>query len=125
VIQLPSTSDLVQVVTGGAQVVNVHASWFDSIGTTPSPGRKNTVISSATTTIVVPAPAAGYARDLKTLLIRNTDVSNPVAVTVQHTDGTTLVTLIKLSLPAQNTLTWTDKATWSLVDATGRGSNFR
>ena len=89
------------------------------------PGRQNTIISTAATTTVCGPPAAGWNRDFKTLVVRNTDAVNPVSIQVNHTDGTTVVTLISLSLLAQYSLEWTDKSTWSLVDPTGRRSGAR
>ena len=47
---LNSTSDAVRLVTGSAaNSINVHVSWMDTNGTTVTPGRQNTVITTATT----------------------------------------------------------------------------
>ena len=118
-ILLTSTSDLVQIVTSGTQAVNVHASWIDTSSGTQTPGRTNTLISSAATTPVVASPASSTQRNLKTLVISNTDASASDTVTVQHTDGTNVVRLLSLTLPAGYTLTWTDEAGWILSDASG------
>lgn len=120
-ILLTSTSDLVQIITGGAQVVNVHASYADLATTTGlvTVSRTNTIINSAATTTVVPSPGSNVSRNLKTLSIRNTDASVADTVTVNHTDGTTLVTLNSISLLAGYTWTWTDEAGWILTNASG------
>jgi len=114
-ILLTSTNDLVTVTTGGTQVVNVHASWVGLNGTTVTPARQNTVISSATTTTVVPSPAASTQYNLKALVITNTDATNSVSISVKHTDGTNNVTLITVPLTPTDTLTWTEDEGWAFV----------
>jgi hypothetical protein len=94
-ILLTSTSDKVQVITGQAVTVSVHASWVDYNGTAVTPGRLNTAISTATTTDVVSSPGSGVQRNLKTLSVRNKHASSSVTVTIQHTDGSTVIELDK------------------------------
>jgi hypothetical protein len=94
-ILLTSTADKIQVITGQAVTVSVHASWVDYNGTAVTPGRLNSAISTATTTDVVPSPGASVQRNLKTLSVRNKHASSPVTVTIQHTDGTTVSELDK------------------------------
>jgi hypothetical protein len=88
VLLLTSTSDKLQVVTGTAVTVDVHASWIDLASGTVTAGRTNSKITTATTTDVVAAPAASTTRNVKTLHVCNIHASSSVAVTVQHTDGT-------------------------------------
>lgn len=93
-IILASTSDKLQVVTGSAVTnIDVHASWIDNNAGTITPGRTNTRINTATTTDVVAATAASTYRNVKLLTIRNTSAGTSSAVTIQHTDGTTAVSL--------------------------------
>src|SRR4030067_324160 len=94
-ILLTSTSDKIQVITGQAVTVSVHASYVDYDGSAITPGRLNTAISTATTTDVVPSPGASVSRNLKTLSVRNKHASLTVTVTIQHTDGTTVIELDK------------------------------
>ena len=118
-ILLTSTSDLIQVITGGALAVDVHASWVDLNAGSVTPGRTNTAISTATTTTVVASPGASTQRTLKTLVIRNKSVS-PDAVTVQHYDGATTVQLIKIAaLPSGSVLSYNEGAGWSVISAAG------
>jgi hypothetical protein len=118
-ILLTSTSDLIQVITGGATAVHVHASFVDASGTTITPDRDNTIIASATTTPVVPSPASGAQRNVKTLSIRNADASASNAITVLHTDGTTAVQIAKVNLLAGQQLSYNEGDGWGLVDAAG------
>src|SRR5262245_34483687 len=108
---LASASDVLQVFTGNAGQIDVHASWMDNVSGAVQPGRTNTAtITAATTTNVVPAPAISTQRNLKTLHIRNRG-TGPSDVAVIHTDGTTPVILSRVSLPAGYT--------WEYVDEVG------
>jgi hypothetical protein len=101
---LTSTTDALQVVTGQAVAVDVHASWMDYASGTVTPGRTNTAITTATTTSVAGSPVASTVRNVKSLHLRNKDASLSVDVTVRHTDGTTIVELIKITLAAGDSL---------------------
>jgi len=94
-ILLTSTSDKIQVITGQAVTVSVHASFVDYNGTTITPGRLNTAISTIATTDVVASPGASVQRNVKTLSVRNKHATSTVTVTIQHTDGTTVIELDK------------------------------
>jgi hypothetical protein len=110
---LASTNDLIQVITGNAVSLDVYASYIDLNSSTNAvtPGRKNTKITTATTTTIVDAPASGLVRKTKSIFIKNIDGydSNDgygygtgdgysCNVTVQHTDGSTIVQLDKRNL---------------------------
>jgi hypothetical protein len=96
---LTSTTDKLQVVTGQAASVDVHASWVDYAAGTVTPGRTNTpTITTATTIDVVASPAASTQRNVKTLNIRNKHATASVDVTVIHTDGTNALELFKVTL---------------------------
>lgn len=116
-ILLTSPSDLIQIITGSTQTIQVHASYVDLSGSTVTPGRTNTSIASATTTTVVGSPAASTQRTVKFLSIQNTGTAE--TVTVQHTDGTTPIQLQKLSLGAGFTLVYNEGSGWQLYDASG------
>jgi hypothetical protein len=121
-ILLESTSDKIQVVTATAADVDVHASFIDYDGSTTTPGRKNTAITTATTTDVVLAPASSVHRNVKTLSFRNIDASVSQTVTVKHTDGTTAVTIVQAVLAAGEALIYLDGGdggSWHAYDANG------
>jgi hypothetical protein len=118
VILLTTTNDKVQVVSGSTMVLHCQASYVDLSGSTVTPGRTNTSISTATTTDVVPAPIASTQRTVKFLSIQNTGVSAET-VTVKHTDGTTPVQLQSVSLSPGYTLVYNDGSGWALYDASG------
>lgn len=118
-ILLTSTSDLLQVITASAIGTDVHASYMEYNGSSVTPLRTNTAISTATTTTVVDHPGSSIQRNIKTLTIRNTDASSSQVITVQHTDGTTVATLIKATLQAKETLVYTDKQGFVIFDNGG------
>lgn len=117
---LNSTSDLIRVVTGAAaNSIDVHASWMDITGTTTTPGRQNTVITTATTTSVVPSPGSGVTRNLKGLYITNDSTGTSCSVAVEHFDGTTQVELIQfILLPGEN-LGYREDGSWVHRDNQG------
>ena len=116
---LTSTSDLIQVVTGSARTVHVHASWIDNAAGTITPGRTNTIITTAATTTVVGSPAASTQRNVQTLIIENTDSSLNDVITVRHTDGTTIVELFDYDLSPSGQITFMDGTGFFVTDNSG------
>lgn len=116
---LASTSDLVRLTTSSTADIDVHASYVDGIDTI-TPGRKNTTISSATTTTVVASPGSGVFRTVKAMVIRNRHASTSNTVTVIHTDGTNAMELIKVTLAAGETLYYEEAAGFWTTDVGGR-----
>lgn len=122
-IVLASTSDLVRVITGSAVTTDVHATWVDVDITTGdvTPGRTNTLLTTATTTTVVAAGAsADIRRALKTLTIRNRHASSSNDVTAIHSDGTNIPELIKVTLSAGDALHYDGPRGWTVRDLLGR-----
>lgn len=108
-ILLADTGDKLQVVTSSTANVDVHASWLDLSGTTVTPGLTNSAITTATTTDVVAAPGASTQRGIQSVFIRNKHASTSNDVTVKHTDGTTIVEIVKVTLAAGETLSYADE----------------
>lgn len=119
-ILLASTSDLLRVVTSAAVNTDVHASWADLNGTTVTPGRTNTPITTATTTSVVASPAASTYRTVKTLTVRNRHASTSQLVTIIHTDGTNAMEIYKATLAAGESLHYDEHLGWRVMDNWGR-----
>lgn len=119
-INLTSVSDTISVVTSAAAQIEVHASWVDFNGTTVTPGRTNTPhITTATTTVVVAAPAASTQRNVKHLNITNDHASASCTVTVEHTDGTTIVELMSFILRPGENMIFNEEGRWAHRDAQG------
>lgn len=117
---LNSTSDVVRVVTSAAaNSIDCHASWMDTNGTTVTPGRQNTIITTATTTTIVPSPGSGVTRNLKGLYITNDSSGTSCIVSVDHFDGTNQVELISfILLPGEN-LGYREDGSWVHRDKQG------
>jgi hypothetical protein len=117
---LTSTSDLIRLVTSAAaNSIDVHASYVDLSGTTVTPGRTNTKITTATTTTVVGSPAASTQRNLKSLYVTNNSSGTNCNVAVQHFDGTNAVELIEFVLLPGENLGYLEDGSWVHRDAAG------
>ena len=117
---LTTTADVVRVVTSAAaNSIDCHASWMDTNGTTVTPGRQNTIITTATTTTVVPSPGSGVTRNLKGLYITNDSTGTSCNVSIDHFDGTNQVELIAfILLPGEN-LGYREDGSWVHRDKQG------
>lgn len=119
-LQLASTSDLIQVVTSAVADVEPHASWVDNNAGVITPGRTDTPsITSATTTTVVGSPGASQQRRVVALSLRNNHGSTACDVTVQHFDGTDTATIIKVTLAAGEALVMDARGEWHHLDTNG------
>lgn len=117
---LASTSDIVRVVTDATADIEPHASWVDNAAGTITVSRTNTAsITTATTTTVVASPGASTQRNVKHLSLRNNHASTTCNVTVEHFDGTTAETLMKVALLAGEALVLDQTGKWSHYDANG------
>src|SRR5262245_39463771 len=97
-INLTTTSHKIQIATGTTANIDVHASWMDGPipivnGASYTPGDKDTLINTATTTDVVLSPPANQVRNVKALIVRNAHSSNSNSVQISHTNGTQTVKL--------------------------------
>lgn len=119
-LNLSTTSTLLRLITLAAASIEVHASWVDLNGTTVTAGSVNTPnITTATTTTVVPAPAASTVRNVKGLYITNVSASVSSRVAVEHYDGTVAVELMGfILLPGEN-MTFNEEGRWCHRDAQG------
>lgn len=116
--------DLLTVVTSGGADVSVHVSYSDRMGQQPFiDGRKNTAITTATTTTVLEGPTsnASAVRQITCLNIRNIDVTTNT-VTVKHNDGTTNVEVWKGDLIAGAQLQWTERNGWQTISTLPSGA---
>jgi hypothetical protein len=116
---LNSTSDKLQLVTDSTATVTVHASYLDYNGTAVTPGRTNSAINSATTTDIVGAPGSGIERIVKSLTVKNTHATTTVTATIKHTDGSTTVELVKVTLLAGEKLIYFEGLGFRVLDIDG------
>lgn len=117
---LNSTADVLRLVTGAAaNSIDVHASYVDLNGTTITPGRLNSVITTATTTTVVPSPGAGTTRNVKGLYVTNDSAGTSCTVAVEHFDGTNAVELMQFVLLPGENMGYREDGSWIHRDANG------
>lgn len=117
---LNSTSDVIRIVTSvAANSIDCHASWVDLNGTTVTPGRQNTIITTATTTTVVPSPGAGTTRNVKGMYVTNDSTGTNCTVSVDHFDGTNQVELISFTLLPGENLGYREDGSWIHRDSQG------
>lgn len=120
---LASTADLLRIATSSTSALDVQVNGMDMNVTTserPTAYRRNTTISSATTTSIALSPAsADIIRNIRTVTARNRGGSTNV-VTALHTDGTTAVECFEAALAPDWSLQYEDGVGWWVTDSQGR-----
>lgn len=117
---LASTSDILRLVTGTAtSTIEVHASYIDLNGTTVTPGRTNTRITTATTTTIVGSPAASTTRNIKAVYVANNSAGTSCTIAAEHYDGTNSIELMQfILLPGEN-MGYREDGSWVHRDQNG------
>lgn len=118
-LNLTSTSDIVRIITAKAAQIEAHTSYVDWNGTAVTPGRANTIITTATTTTIVSSPGASVQRNVKHLNITNDDASASCTVSVEHFDGTNAVELMSFTLLPGENMIFGEEGRWAHRDANG------
>jgi hypothetical protein len=117
---LTSVSDIVRLITGAAaSTIEVHTSYVDVNGTTITPGRTNTRITTATTTTIVASPAASTQRNVKAIYVTNNSVGTSCVVGVEHFDGTNSVELMQFVLLPGENMGYREDGSWVHRDQNG------
>ena len=117
---LTSTSDIVRLTTSAAaSTIEVHASWVDVSGSTITPDRKNTLITTAATTTIVPSPPASTQRNVKAIYVTNNSTGTGCVVGVEHFDGTNSVELMQFVLLPGENLGYREDGSWVHRDQNG------
>ena len=117
---LTSTSDIVRLTTSAAtSTIEVHTSYVDMSGTTITPGRTNTRITTAGTTTIVGSPAAATQRNVKAIYVTNNSTGTNCVVGVEHFDGTNSVELMQFVLLPGENLGYREDGSWVHRDSQG------
>jgi hypothetical protein len=117
---LTSVSDIVRLVTSSAaSTIEVHTSYMDVNGTTITPGRTNTRITTATTTTIVASPAASTYRNVKAIYCTNNSAGTSCVVSVEHFDGTNSIELMSFTLLPGENLGYREDGSWVHRDRAG------
>ncbi|CAB4176438.1 hypothetical protein UFOVP1672_11 [uncultured Caudovirales phage] len=122
-IILDGANDKIQVVTAGSGAFDteVQVSWAkNTLGTITVSGDPLASITSATTTDIIAAAGASNQINVRGMSFRNNHASDAVTVTVQETDGTNTVVLMKTTLAAGESLIYGENGVWVYYDATAK-----
>jgi len=121
---LTQTTDLIEIVLGGAVTTNqlkVTASWRDITTTAYTPGRTVSTTNNTTDVTIIGSPAASTQRVVDLINVYNLDTVAQT-VTVKFSDNGTEYILWRGILESSQTLTYTDADGWSLpMPAAGLG----
>ena len=116
-------TDILRLITGSAADIEVYCSFVDApYPATPSsamsPERTAPLsITTATTTTIVPAPAASTRRNVKYINVTNNHANQACQVGVELFDGSGFVELREVTLLPGENLAMTDDAEWHHRDA--------
>jgi len=126
VLILALTTDKLQVTTSAAVTTDVHASFVDVIvGTSSTPGKQNTAITTATTTDIVAVPGGSTQRVVKHINIRNKHATSPQDVTVIYDANGTDYELHKATLLAGECLEYQEGIGWFTVQTVRKEVYYR
>src|SRR4051812_40198349 len=88
-INLKGTLDTLKLVTSSTADIHTHISWVSYISGTPTPDRDNSIITTATTSTLITAPAgATDIKNVKSINARNKHASTSNTLTFQIDNGT-------------------------------------
>lgn len=116
---LTSTSDALQVVTAAAGKIDCHASYVDLASGAVTAGRTNLSLTTATAGTLVASPAASTTRNIKSFRISNNHATVAQVVTVQHTDGTTVIPLESVTLAPGEAITYGEGSGMRVLGSAG------
>lgn len=116
---LSSATHKIQIVTGSAGSILVHASFADRATTPFSATPANVSITTATTTDIVTGNVSGV--NLKSMAIAN-DAGTSNDITVLHTDGTTAVPIYTATLAPDAVLHYDELADGWIITPDSAGS---
>lgn len=118
-LNLSSTSDVIRLTTSAAGDIEVHVSWVELNGTTVTPGRQNTSITTATTTTIATSPAGSTTKNVKHINVTNNSSSVSNTVAVEHFDGTNAAELMQFNLLPGENMIFNEEGRWTHRDAQG------
>lgn len=118
-ITLNATTKSLELVTSSTAPIHVSVSYIDT-DTGLAPTEANAVVSSATTTTILAAPASSHQHGAKNISLFNASSTASNTLTVQLNSNSTLITLAKATLAPGESLQWSDASGWYCLDIAGR-----
>lgn len=117
-ITLTATTHILELTTGSATNVDVFCSYADHTTAGAILGDQQTLITTATTTTILSAPASSTQRQVKLINVRNTSASTNV-VTVKKDISGTEYDLFSVTLGNGEQLEYLDGKGWAVYANTG------
>jgi hypothetical protein len=121
-LNLALSTDKLQLVTAAASTLDVVASFVDLSGSTVTPGKQLSTITTAATSDIVGAPAATTFRNLKSLFVRNRGALS-CAVTILFNANGTAYEIYKTTLNPGDTLMHMEDAGFVVYPASQNRKN--
>lgn len=118
-IGLDSTTKTLEITTNSSGSIDWTTSWNDATTSSFTPGDSQGNITTATTTVIVPAPALNTQRGVKSINIFNASTSSQT-VTIKKDSGGTEYKLFVATLTANESISWNDGANWAVWDSNGK-----
>lgn len=118
-ITLTATTHILELTTGSATAVDVFVSYADHTTAGAILGDEQTLITTATTTTILSAPASSTQRQVKLITINNTGAT-PNTVTVKKDISATEYDLFYTTLQTHESLIYIDGKGWTQYTATGQ-----
>jgi len=115
-------TDTLRVVTSAAAQIECYAAWVEVTTSTGAPTLDRSIvahITTATTTPIVPPPSAGKVRNVKHLNITNDHAGQSCVVSVEVTDGTTVIEMMAFTLLPGENMILNEEGRWAHRDAQG------
>ena len=121
-IILDTTTRSLEIVLGAIVTTNqlpFISSYVDVTTTAYTPASNNGVSNNTTAVTVVAAPAASTPRQVKLLIVRNTDTA-AATVTVRYNDNGTIRSIVSITLAVNDMMIYTDGEGWRVIDVNGQ-----
>lgn len=117
-IALTGTNQILELNTASASDIDVIVSFADHTSTGGTLGTQDTLITTATDTTILSAPAASTQRQVKMISINNTS-STSNAIIVKKDIGGTEYDIIRIILSENERLEYTDMLGWEVYANSG------
>lgn len=120
-ILLKATTETLELLTTAAVSIDVSIAFVDVTTSAFTPSTQETNITTATTTVVLSAPAASTQRQVKLITVRNRSTTTAQTVTFKKDiSSTEYYITADITLSAGDLLQYTDGQGWKTFDKNGR-----
>lgn len=117
---LVATTDTIELLTSSTANLDYVVNYADHTSTTFTPGSSRGTISSATSTVLLAAPAASTQRQVLSLTIRNRHASSANTVSVKiDVSGTEYLVTPAIPLASGESLEWLSHTGWLIYSDSG------